>query len=68
MGEFKRVEDLRTEDFVTSADISSDLKIDSSTVVKIEENRERGTALLGFSVGEHRIQVLLLYLFDNINI
>ena len=62
-GEFKRVEDLRTEDFVTSADISSDLKIDSSTVVKIEENRERGTALLGFSVGEHRIQVLcLLYL------
>ena len=62
-GEFKRVEDLRTEDFVTSADISSDLKIDSSTVVKIEENRDRGTALLGFSVGEHRIQVLfLLYL------
>lgn len=57
-GEFKRVEDLRTEDFVTSADISSDLKIDSSTVVKIEENRERGTALLGFSVGEHRIQVI----------
>ena len=59
-GELKRVEDLRTEDFVTSADISSDLKIDSSTVVKIEENQERGTALLGFSVGEHRIQVIYL--------
>ena len=64
-GEFKRVEDLRTEDFVTSADISSDLKIDSSTVVKIEESRERGTALLGFSVGEHRIQVSL-HVFHNV--
>ena len=56
-GELKRVEDLRTEDFVTSADVSGDLKIDSSTVVRIEENMERGTALLGFSVGEHRVQV-----------
>ncbi len=56
-GDFKRVEDLRTDDFVHSADISGDLKIDSSTVVRIEENRDRGTALLGFSVGENRIQV-----------
>ena len=56
-GELKRVEDFRTEDFVTSAELSDNLKIDSSTVVKIEEKRERGTALLGFSVGEHRIEV-----------
>lgn len=40
-----------------SADISTDLKIDSSTVVRIEENHERGTAILGFSVGEQRVQV-----------
>ena len=56
-GELKRVEDLRTDDFVQSADISGDLKIDSSTVVRIEMNPDRNTALLGFSVGEHRVQV-----------
>ena len=56
-GDLKRVEDLRTDDFVSSADVSGDLKIDSSTVVRIEENLERGTALLGFSVGQHRVQV-----------
>ena len=60
-GELKRVEDLRTEDFVSSADISADLKIDSSTVVRIEQSVERGTAILGFSVGEQRIQVSRLY-------
>ncbi|XP_059163328.1 hybrid signal transduction histidine kinase A-like isoform X2 [Physella acuta] len=56
-GTLKRVEDLQTEDFVNSAEISSDLKVDSSTVVKIEEHPDRGTAMLSFSVGEHRVQV-----------
>lgn len=55
-GELKRVEDLRTEDFVGSADLSDDLKIDSSTVVRIEE-RDDSTVILGFSVGENRVQV-----------
>ncbi|KAK3609396.1 hypothetical protein CHS0354_011972 [Potamilus streckersoni] len=56
-GDLKRVEDLKTEDFVHSADTSADLKIDSSTVVKIDENYETGTAQLGFVVGEHRVKV-----------
>ncbi|CAL1539376.1 unnamed protein product [Lymnaea stagnalis] len=56
-GTLKRVEDLQTDDFVSSAEISSDLKVDSSTVVRIEENQDRGTAMLSFSVGEHRVQV-----------
>lgn len=56
-GILKRVEDLQTEDFVNSAEISSDLKVDSSTVVRIEEQPDRGTAMLSFSVGEHRVQV-----------
>lgn len=55
--ELKRVEDLETEDFVQSADISSDLKIDSCTVVKIEEDPSQGTAVLGFVVGEHKVMV-----------
>ena len=62
-GELKRVEDLRTDDFIHSADISPDLKIDSSTVVRIDEQPERGTAILGFSVGEQHIQVCTLQLF-----
>lgn len=56
-GVLKRVEDLRTEDFVNSADISADLKIDSSQVVHIEEIAEKETAILGFSVGEQKIRV-----------
>ncbi|XP_050399361.1 ataxin-1 isoform X2 [Patella vulgata] len=53
----KRVEDLETSDFVQSAEISSDLKIDSSTVIRIDEHVNRGTAILGFSVGEHKVKV-----------
>jgi len=56
-GEYKRVEELKTEDFVQSAEISSDLKVDSSTVVHINENEAHGTAVLGFLVGEHKVQV-----------
>lgn len=56
-GELKRVEDLETKDFVHSAEISNDLKIDSSSVVRIDENVERGTVVLGFVVGEHKVQV-----------
>ncbi len=55
-GELKRVEDLNTEDFVRSANLSNDLKMDSSTVVKIEE-KSKDTVLLCFSVGEHKVQV-----------
>lgn len=54
-GELKRVEDLQTDDFGQSADISSDLKIDSSTVVRMEE--KSSTVVLGFVVGEHKVQV-----------
>ena len=56
-GELKRVEDLVTDDFVHSADISSDLKIDTSTVVHIEESPSHGTAVLEFVVGEHKVMV-----------
>lgn len=62
-GEYKRVEDLETEDFIKSAEISSDLKVDSSTVVHINENETQGTAVLGFLVGEHKVQVSFLLKF-----
>ncbi|KFO33814.1 Ataxin-1 [Fukomys damarensis] len=56
-GELKKVEDLKTEDFIQSAEISSDLKIDSSTVERIEDSHSPGLAIIQFAVGEHRAQV-----------
>ncbi|XP_077363848.1 ataxin-1a [Festucalex cinctus] len=57
-GDLKRVEELKTEDFIQSAEISSELKIDSSTVERIESSRvSPDFAVVQFSVGEHRSQV-----------
>lgn len=56
-GELKRVEDLKTEDFIQSAEISSELKIDSSTVERIDASHASPFAVVQFSVGEHRAQV-----------
>ncbi|KAM4687321.1 ataxin-1 [Discoglossus pictus] len=56
-GELKKVEDLKTEDFIQSADISNDLKIDSSTVERIDNSHSQGIAVVQFAVGEHRAQV-----------
>ncbi|KAG5856756.1 hypothetical protein ANANG_G00011250 [Anguilla anguilla] len=56
-GELKRVEDLRTEDFIQSAEISGELKIDSSTVERIDGSPTPNSAIIQFSVGEHRVQV-----------
>lgn len=54
-GQLKRVEDMRTDDFIECTKTSADLKIDSSTVIKIVE--KENTATLNFSVGEQKIQV-----------
>ena len=58
-GELKKVEDLKTEDFIQSAEISTDLKIDSSTVERIADSHSPGVAVIQFAVGDHRAQVTL---------
>ncbi|XP_029977013.1 ataxin-1a [Salarias fasciatus] len=64
-GELKRVEDLKTEDFIQSAEISSDLKIDSSTVERIDGSHSSPNfAVVQFSVGEHRTQVSVEVLLE----
>lgn len=64
-GELKRVEDLKTEDFIQSAEISSDLKIDSSTVERIDgSHTSPNFAVVQFSVGEHRTQVSVEVLLE----
>ena len=49
----KRIEDLRTADFKQSAESSSHLRLDCSTVTNIVEDPDRGTSLLTFSVGDN---------------
>lgn len=56
-GELKRVEDLKTEDFIQSAEVSGDLKIDSSTVERIDCSQTPDVVVIQFSVGEHKAQV-----------
>ncbi|CAB1320637.1 unnamed protein product [Coregonus sp. 'balchen'] len=63
-GELKRVEDLKTEDFIQSAEISSELKIDSSTVERIDGSHTPNFAIVQFSVGEHRAQVSVEVLLE----
>uniref|UniRef100_A0A3P9KBG4 Ataxin 1a n=1 Tax=Oryzias latipes TaxID=8090 RepID=A0A3P9KBG4_ORYLA len=64
-GELKQVEDLRTEDFIQSAEISSELKIDSSTVERIEGSQTSANfAVVQFAVGEHRSQVSVEVLLE----
>ena len=67
----KKVEDLVTEDFLRSADSSPDVRIDQSTVVKVERRSTSGAVLITFSVGRHQVQVRVeaalehpFYVFD----
>ncbi|XP_067304762.1 ataxin-1 [Pseudorasbora parva] len=63
-GELKRVEDLRTEDFVQSAEVSGELKIDSSTVERIDCSRTPNAVIIQFSVGENKAQVCVEVLVE----
>ncbi|XP_068429315.1 ataxin-1-like [Clinocottus analis] len=59
-GELKRVEDLQTQDFVRSAEVSGGLKIDSSMIVDIRASQQRpGLVSLNFSVGEQHNKVTI---------
>ncbi|XP_028316979.1 ataxin-1a [Gouania willdenowi] len=64
-GELKQVEDLKTEDFIQSAEISTELRIDSSTVERIEGSQTSPDfAVVQFSVGENRTQVSVEVLIE----
>uniref|UniRef100_A0A668ARH7 Ataxin 1 n=1 Tax=Myripristis murdjan TaxID=586833 RepID=A0A668ARH7_9TELE len=63
-GELKRVEDLKTEDFIQSAEISSELKIDSSTVERIDSGKTPNAVVIQFAVGELKAQVCVEVLVE----
>ena len=56
------VEDLNTDDFIKSAELSHEVQIDQSVVVSITPSKQKGSVMLGFSVGKEEVQVSqLLY-------
>ena len=56
-GKVKRIEDLRTEDFVQSAQVSGDHRLYSLTVIKFEEFTDREEANLDFSIANYEVSV-----------
>ncbi|KAK9502845.1 hypothetical protein O3M35_011540 [Rhynocoris fuscipes] len=65
-GELRRVEEMRTEDFITSAESCPALRLDPSTVVRIDSPPDSPTAVLTLSYGQNRSQVTIL-LLSNLN-
>lgn len=57
-GSYRKIEDMRTEDFVTSAECCTALRLAESTVVKIEENPILGTATLTLTYNQRTTQVI----------
>lgn len=59
-GEFKRVEDMRTEDFILSVKNSSKLELKDSTVVKITPTSNQ-VIVITFSFDKNRSQVCVYF-------
>ena len=55
------MEELSTEDFVRSAKSSSEVKVDQSVVINIENCADKGTVIINFSVGRDKVQVSLIF-------
>lgn len=63
-GELRKVEDMRTEDFVHSAESNPELRLAESTVVRIEENPIVGTVTVTLSYNQNRHQVRNYYTLE----
>ena len=56
-GDLKRVEDLTTDDFIHSTKLYPDHKLDTSTVVKIEDGTDAGCTHITFTINSSKKQV-----------
>lgn len=61
-GELRKIEDMRTEDFIISADRSPALRMAESTVVKIDDHHHMGNATITLTYNQRRAQVRCLAL------
>lgn len=53
----KKVEELQTEDFISSAKTNRDVFLDHSTLINIENQEKSPNVTLTFSVGKDNIEV-----------
>ena len=60
------VEELNTDDFIKSAELSNEVQIDQSVVVSITPSKQKGSVMLGFSVGKEEVQVSLPNIIYNL--
>ncbi|XP_022917497.1 uncharacterized protein [Onthophagus taurus] len=60
-GDFKKLEDMKTEDFVHSAEISPELRLADSTVVKIGENPITGSVAIILTYNQRRAEAEVEY-------
>ena len=58
-GQMKKVEELQTEDFISSAKTNRDVFLDHSTLINIENQEKSPNVTLTFSVGKDNIEVKL---------
>lgn len=56
-GELKRVEDMRTEDFILSSNVTPDLELIDSTVLRISSQRGSGSVILTLSNAPSKMNV-----------
>ena len=60
-GDLKRVEDLTTEDFINSIKLYPEHKLDTSTVVKIEDGTDTAYVHITFTINSSKKQVCLSF-------
>ncbi|GJQ68365.1 hypothetical protein Trydic_g16956 [Trypoxylus dichotomus] len=60
-GALRKVEDMKTEDFVLSAEKSPELRLENSTVIKIEENPITRTVTITLTYNRRRTQTEVEY-------
>lgn len=56
-GELKRVEELKTKDFIDSTKICPELKLETSTIITIQESNDTCTANVSFTIDSSKAQV-----------
>ena len=58
-GKTKNVEDLKTADFIESADLCPEVSLEHSTIVRLERIQLSGLFLLSFNVGKNTAEVTI---------
>lgn len=61
-GEYKRIEELRTEDFILSAEKSANMELADSTVVKLTPNQTHVAITFSYDNNRNKVRTIEIYL------